>query len=397
MLLSRKWLNEFVPVDADDKKFSDDMTLSGSKVEVTEVEGAELSNVVVGKVLEIVRHENSDHMWICQVDVGEDAPIQIVTGAQNVSQGDLVPVAKHNSRLPGGVHITKGKLRGVESNGMLCSYKELNMTDNDWPYSIVDGIFLLESDPDLKAKGLKPGDDIRDAIGLNDHVVEFEITPNRPDCLSVIGLAREASATFGRPLQLHTPAVKGAGGDIQKVLRITIDDGNLCPRYTARMVKNVKIAPSPLWMRQRLRACGVRPINNIVDITNYVMLEYGQPMHAFDFACVEGGQIIVRTAREGESIQTLDGNDRALTPGMLCICDEHRPVCVAGVMGGANSEIVGDTAMVLFESANFNGVSVRRTATALGMRTDASSRYEKGLDPANTVKAVQRAKDKSAQ
>jgi phenylalanyl-tRNA synthetase beta chain len=229
-------------------------------------------------------------------------------------------------------------------------------------------------------------------IGCDDHVVEFEITPNRPDCLSVIGLAREAAATFHKPLKLHTPVIRGCGGSIAELVDIDIEDGDLCPRYTARMVKNVKIAPSPAWMRERLRNSGVRPINNIVDITNYVMLEYGQPMHAFDFSCVEGGHIIVRTAREGETIQTLDGKDHgSLTPGMLCICDEHRPVCVAGVMGGANSEIVGDTAQVLFESANFNGASVRRTAVALGMRTEASSRYEKGLDPMNTMKAVQRA------
>ena len=228
-------------------------------------------------------------------------------------------------------------------------------------------------------------------IGADDHVVEFEITPNRPDCLSVIGLAREASATFGRPLKLHTPEVKGCGGSIAELVDIDIEDGDLCPRYTARMVKNVKIQPSPAWMRERLRNSGVRPINNIVDITNYVMLEYGQPMHAFDFSCVEGNHIIVRTAREGETIQTLDGNQRKLTTSMLCICDENKPVCVAGVMGGANSEIVGDTAMVLFESANFNGTSVHRTAAALNMRTDASSRYEKGLDPMNTLKAVERA------
>ena len=392
MDLSRKWLNEFVDLrDVSDGEFNDKMTLSGSKVETVTRCDSEIKNVVVGRILEMVRHENSDHMWVCQIDVGQDAPVQIVTGAQNQKVGDLVIVALHKSLLPGGVKIEKGKLRGVASYGMCCSYQELNMTEHDWPHCCTEGLFVFQDDPDLMALDPKPGDPVAPLLGLDDSVVEFEITPNRPDCLSVIGLAREASATFGRPLQLHTPAVKGAGGDIQKVLRITIDDGNLCPRYTARMVKNVKIAPSPLWMRQRLRACGVRPINNIVDITNYVMLEYGQPMHAFDFACVEGGQIIVRTAREGESIQTLDGNDRALTPGMLCICDEHRPVCVAGVMGGANSEIVGDTAMVLFESANFNGVSVRRTATALGMRTDASSRYEKGLDPANTVKAVQRA------
>ena len=392
MLLSRRWLNEFVPVDAADKEFAEDMTLSGSKVEVTEVEGEEISNVVVGKVLEIVRHENSDHMWICQVDVGEGEPVQIVTGAQNVSQGDLVPVAKHNSTLPGGVHIKKGKLRGVESNGMLCSYKELGMTDNDWPSSVVDGIFILESDPDLKARGLKPGDDIREVLGFNDHVVEFEITPNRPDCLSVIGLAREAAVTFGKPLALHDPVVKGGGpGVLSELLDVETPATDLCPRYTARMVRNVKIGPSPLWMRERLRASGVRPINNIVDITNYVMLEYGQPMHAFDYRYVKGGKIIVRRAENGEQLTTLDGNVRDLTDSMLVIADETRAVGLAGIMGGENSEIVEDTVDVVFESANFNGTCIRRTALALGMRTEASAKFEKGLDILNTLPAVNRA------
>ena len=392
MLLSRKWLNEFVPVDVDDRTFAEDMTLSGSKVESTEIEGEEISNVVVGRVVEIKRHENSDHMWICQVDVGEEAPIQIVTGAQNVSQGDLVPVAKHNSTLPGGVKITKGKLRGEKSNGMLCSYKELGMTDNDWPYSVVDGIFLLNSDPDLKAKDLKPGDDIRTAIGLDDHVVEFEITPNRPDCLSVIGLAREAAVTYGKTMAQHEPVVKGGGiGNLTELLDVETPATDLCPRYTARMVRNVKIGPSPKWMRDRLRASGVRPINNIVDITNYVMLEYGQPMHAFDYRYVNGGKIVVRRAEDGETLTTLDGNVRQLNSSMLVIADEHRAVGLAGIMGGENSEIVEDTVDVVFESANFNGTSIRRTALALGMRTEASAKFEKGLDILNTLPAVNRA------
>ncbi len=392
MLLSRKWLNEFVPVDVDDRTFAEDMTLSGSKVEITEIEGEEISNVVVGRVVEIKRHENSDHMWICQVDVGEEAPIQIVTGAQNVSQGDLVPVAKHNSTLPGGVKITKGKLRGEKSNGMLCSYKELGMTDNDWPYSVVDGIFLLNSDPDLKAKDLKPGDDIRTAIGLDDYVVEFEITPNRPDCLSVIGLAREAAVTYGKTMAQHEPVVKGGGiGNLTELLDVETPATDLCPRYTARMVRNVKIGPSPKWMRDRLRASGVRPINNIVDITNYVMLEYGQPMHAFDYRYVNGGKIVVRRAEDGETLTTLDGNVRQLNSSMLVIADEHRAVGLAGIMGGENSEIVEDTVDVVFESANFNGTSIRRTALALGMRTEASAKFEKGLDILNTLPAVNRA------
>ena len=488
MILSRNWLNEFVDLkDITDKEFNDEMTLSGSKVETIERPDENLKNVVVGKILEMKRHENSDHMWVCQIDVGQAEPVQIVTGAWNIHVGDYVPAALHGAHLPGGVKIEKGKLRGVESNGMLCSLKELGMTaEHDFPYAIITPAALLNdyhpidpAKPSIPAD-IKPGDKVygpvlcgrveavkstdggynvrvndgkttraaktvcsnlhegdlvayntksdtictledlhaeqkefphciadgifvlqeEDAepglnmarvLGFDDSIVEFEITPNRPDCLSVIGLAREASATFKRPLKLHEPEPHGCGGSIADLVDIDIEDGDLCPRYTARMVKNVKIAPSSRWMRERLRNSGVRPINNIVDITNYVMLEYGQPMHAFDFSCVEGGHIIVRTAREGETIQTLDGNERKLTPNMLCICDEHKPVCVAGVMGGANSEIVGDTAMVLFESANFNGVSVRRTASALGMRTDASSRYEKGLDMMNTIKAVERA------
>ena len=384
MKLSREWLGEYTTIGAPDKEYCDAMTMSGSKVEGWEVTGSEISRVVVGRVLSMERHTNSDHMWVCKIDVGGERELQIVTGAQNVNIGDLVPVALDGSTLPGGKEIHTGKLRGELSEGMLCSLGELGLEQRDFPYAIEDGIFILEED-------CLPGDDIRDVCGLNDSVVEFEITNNRPDCLSVRGLARESACTFHTPLTFAEPTVTAGHGDIHEKLSVEIKDAELCPRYTARMVKNIKIAPSPKWMRRRLRASGVRPINNIVDITNYVMLEYGQPMHAFDFSCVDGGRIVVRTAREGEVIQTLDGNDRKLTPNMLCICDEHKPVCVAGVMGGANSEIVGDTAMVLFESANFNGVSVRRTAAALGMRTDASARYEKGLDPMNTMKAVQRA------
>ena len=386
MILSRKWLNEFVDCSAwSDHDFSEAMTLSGSKVETFKNLHDSIRNIVAGRIVEMVRHTNSDHMWVCQVDVGGDAPIQIVTGAQNQQVGDLVPVALDGALLPDGKQIHAGTLRGEASNGMMCSLKELGLTLHDYPYAIEDGLWVMQED------GVKPGDDIAAVIGADDHVVEFEITPNRPDCLSVIGLAREAAVTFDKPLKLHTPDVPGCGEDICDHVSIRIDDPVLCPRYTARMVRNVKIGPSPAWMRERLRNSGVRPINNIVDITNYVMLEYGQPMHAFDFSCIGGKQIIVRTAREGETIETLDGTARKLTPNMLCICDEQKPVAVAGVMGGANSEIVGDTAMVVFEGANFNGTSVRRTAAALGMRTEASGRFEKGLDPMNTVAAVDRA------
>ncbi len=389
MLLSRNWLNEFVSIDANDHDFSEDMTLSGSKVEVTEVEGSEISNVVVGRVEEIVRHENSDHMWICQVNAGQAELVQIVTGAQNVKQGDLVPVALDNSTLPGGIVIKSGKLRGETSNGMLCSFKELGLDNRDFPAAYEDGIWILSDDPELT--GLELGMDICTAVGLNDHVVEFEITPNRPDCLSVIGLAREAAVTYGKELKLHEPVVKGGGEGLFDLLDVETPATDLCPRYTARMVRNVKIGPSPKWMRERLRASGVRPINNIVDITNYVMLEYGQPMHAFDYRYVKGGKIIVRRAEDGETLTTLDGNVRNLNSSMLVIADETRAVGLAGIMGGENSEIVEDTVDVVFESANFNGTCIRRAALALGMRTEASAKFEKGLDILNTLPAVNRA------
>ena len=488
MLLSRKWLSEFVDVDANDREFAEAMTLSGSKVETTEDLGAEISNVVAGRILSMERHPDSDHMWVCQLDVGQAEPVQIVTGAWNIHTGDMVPVALHKSTLPGGKKIEKGKLRGVLSNGMLCSLKELNLDERDFPYGaitpaallndyhpldkdkpsipadvqpghkiygpvvaarvlecaaqpggsyhicldlggstavpdtacsnihegdmvayntktdtictladlhaqqaefphcITDGIFVL------REEGVNPGDDIKPVINADDHVVEFEITPNRPDCLSVIGLAREAAATFDQPLRLHEPVVKGgAQGSLAELLDVETPDPELCPRYTARMVRNVKIAPSPKWMRERLRAMGVRPINNIVDITNYVMLEYGQPMHAFDYRYVKGGKIIVRRAQDGEELTTLDGNVRKLTRNMLVIADETRAVGLAGVMGGENSEIVADTADVVFESACFDGTCIRKTALALGMRTEASAKFEKGLDPLNTLPAVNRA------
>ena len=384
MKLSREWLGEYTTIGAPDKEYCDAMTLSGSKVEGWEVTGSEISRVVVGRVISMERHTNSDHMWVCKIDVGGERELQIVTGAQNVNIGDLVPVALDGSTLPGGKEIRTGKLRGELSEGMLCSLGELGLEQRDFPYAIEDGIFILEED-------CVPGDDIRDVCGLNDSVVEFEITNNRPDCLSVRGLARESACTFHTPLTFAEPTVTAGHGDIHEKLSVEIKDAELCPRYTARMVKNIKIAPSPKWMRRRLRASGVRPINNIVDITNYVMLEYGQPMHAFDYACLHDGKIIVRRAEEGESLRTLDGNDHALTPGMLVIADPEGPVALAGVMGGANSEITDETTTIVFESANFLGHSLRKTALALGMRTDASGRFEKGLDLFATVPAVDRA------
>ena len=489
MNLSRKWLNEFVTVTANDKEFAEAMTLSGSKVETAEDLGAEISNVVVGRLLSMERHPDSDHMWVCQVEVGQAEPIQIVTGAWNIHPGDLMPVALHKSTLPGGKKIEKGKLRGVVSNGMFCGLSELGLDERDFPYAVItpaailgdyhpldkdkpsipadiqpgdkiygpvvaaemlevmplgDGTFhtcasigaegtvcpdtccpnlhvgdmvafntktnsyCTLSDlhaqqaefphciPDgifvLREEGIAPGDNIKPIINADDHVVEFEITPNRPDCLSVIGLAREAAATFGQELRLHEPVVKGgAEGSLVELLDVETPDPELCPRYTARMVRNVKIAPSPKWMRERLRSMGVRPINNIVDITNYVMLEYGQPMHAFDYRYVKGGKIIVRRAADGEELTTLDGNVRKLTHNMLVIADDTRAVGLAGIMGGENSEIVDDTVDVVFESANFDGTCIRKAALALGMRTEASAKFEKGLDPLNTLPAVNRA------
>ena len=388
MRLNRKWLNEdFVDLrEVSDKEFVETMTVFGQKVETWERMDAEIKNVVVGKVLSMVRHPNSDHMWICQVDVGGDGPVQIVTGAQNVHEGDLVPVALHNSWLPGGVHITKGKLRGELSNGMLCSFAELGLTQNDLPGVFADGIWILNDEE------CSIGQDINQVIGNDDTVVEFEITNNRPDCYSIIGLAREAAAAFGKPMRHHEPVVHGSeAGSIFDHLDVEVPAADKCSRYSSRMVANVKIGPSPKWLRQRLRANGVRPINNIVDITNYVMLEYGQPMHAFDYRYVSSGKIVVREAEAGETLTTLDGTVRPLKPGMLVIADDTKPIGLAGIMGGENSEIVDDTSMVVFESANFNGTSIRQTALALGMRTEASGKFEKNLDPMMTVPAVQRA------
>lgn len=386
MNISRKWLREFVDITATDKEYDSVMTLAGQKVETTERMDAEIKNVVVGKVLSMKKHENSDHMWVCMVDCGAGEPVQIVTGAQNVHEGDLVPVAQHNSYLPGGIHITKGKLRGVESCGMLCSYKELGLTEHDCPEAYADAIWILNDE------GCTVGEDMNIVIGNDDSIVEFEITNNRPDCYSLIGLARETAAAFNVPMKHHEPVVKGgAEGDLGELLDVDVQADDLCPRYTARMVRNVKIAPSPKWMRQRLRSAGIRPINNIVDITNYVMVEYGQPMHAFDYRYVKGGKIVVRRAGEDKTLTTLDGNVRALQPDMLVIADETKPVGLAGVMGGENSEIVDDTVDVVFESANFLGSSIRKTALALGMRTDASAKFEKDIDPMLTVPAVNRA------
>ena len=388
MNLSRNWLSDFVDVsDISSKDYCDRMTDTGSKVECFEELGANIENVVVAKILKITPHENSDHLQICQVDIGSEV-VQIVTGAQNVFEGAIVPAAIPVAKLPGDVVIKAGKLRGVESNGMLCSIGELELTEHDMPGKEPNGILILDDE-----YADKLGMDIRDALLLKDTVVEFEITSNRPDCLSVIGLARESAVSFGREFKLPTPTVKGTddGDTVSNHLSVKIDAPELCQRYMARVVKNVKIAPSPLWLRMRLRASGVRPINNIVDITNYVMLEYGQPMHAFDYACLDDSSIIVRRAADGEEFMSLDDQKHTLDNSMLVIADGKKAVALAGVMGGANSEIKDSTTTVVFESACFLGSSVRVTAKKNGMRTESSARFEKGLDPENCYAGLERA------
>ncbi|MCR5636053.1 MAG: phenylalanine--tRNA ligase subunit beta [Clostridiales bacterium] len=385
MNLSYKWLKDFVDIDdIGPREFAEAMTMSGSKVECWSYEGEKLSNVVVCKILSMDKHPDADKLKVCMVDIGEAEPIQIVTAATNVKPGDLVPVAKDKSTLADGTKITKGKLRGVLSLGMFCGLEEIGVTKHDFPYADEEGVLVIQED-------CKPGDDIREALGLNDLTVEFEITSNRPDCFSVIGLAREAAATFDKSLKLHTPVVKGGFGDCTNMLDVKIENPELCKIYAARIVKNVRVKSSPRWMRERLRAMGVRPINNIVDITNYVMLEYGQPMHAFDLRFIKDGKIRIRNAAKGEKITTLDGIERTLKSSNLVIADAEKPVAIAGVMGGEYSGIVDDTTTIVFESANFLGSSVRITAKEQGMRTDASSRFEKGLDVNSCIPALERA------
>lgn len=385
MDVSLNWLKDYVDIPEDVKAFCDGMTMSGTKVEGYTQLGVDIENVVVGKIMSTVPHPDSDHLIVCQIDVGKPEKLQIVTGAQNVKAGDLVPVCLDGAKLPGGKTIKTGKLRGVLSQGMLCSLGELGLTKHDFPYAVEDGIFILRED-------CRPGDDIRDVCKLRDTVVEFELTFNRPDCLSYIGIARETAATFGGEVRLPMHTVKEfKGKQAGEYLKVNVLNKELCPVYTARVVNNVKIGPSPLWMRSRLRAAGVRPINNIVDITNFVMLEYGQPMHAFDYEYIKSREINVRNAFEGEEIVTLDGVTRKLSPEMLVIADGSRAVALAGVMGGENSEITDATTTVVFESANFNRESIRKTSKAVGLRTESSARFEKGLPPVTTLEALDRA------
>ena len=383
MNLPMSWLNDYMDIDVTPKEYSDRLTMTGSKVEGWENMGESVQNVVAGKVLTCEDHPDSDHLHVCTVDAGTGEILQIVCGAPNVKAGIIVPVALVGAVLPDG-KIKKGKLRGVESYGMLCSHDELGITEDMLGYEPEYGILILPDDT-------KIGTDIKDIFGMNETVVEFEITSNRPDCFSIIGLARETAASFNKKFTIPEVKFNENSENIADTISVDVQDKDKCKRYCARMVKNVKIGPSPSWMQERLRACGVRPINNIVDITNYVLLEYGQPMHAFDLRDLQDNKIIVRRANDGEVIKTLDEQERTLTSNDLVIADGGRAVAIAGVMGGFNSEVKDDTTTVIFESATFDGASVRLTAQRVGLRTESSSRYEKGLDYNNTVPVVERA------
>ena len=383
MLVPVKWLKDYVDIKFDPKGFADAMTMSGSKVEGIEELGKEIENVVVGKILKTEKHPDADKLTVAQCDVGTEV-IQIVTGADNIKEGDYIPIAKHGSTLPGGVKIKKGKLRGVESNGMMCSAQELALDLDKVSENMLDGIYILDGEYPL-------GADIKDILGLNDTVVEFEITNNRPDCLSILGVARETAATFGVAMKYPDTGFKENSENIKDYIDIEVKNSELCPRYMARMVKNIVIKDSPAWMQERLIKAGVRPINNIVDITNFVMLELGHPMHAFDYRDLEDKKIIVRNAAPGEKITTLDETERKLDESILVIADGKKPTGIAGVMGGYGSEIKNDTTAIIFESANFNPVNIRMTSKKLGLRTEASSRYEKGIDPELAEMALNRA------
>ena len=388
MKASIEWLKEYSDIDKSPKELGDILTMTGSKVEAIEQRGNDIKNVVVGKILEIKKHPDADKLVVTKVNVGDEI-VQIVTGADNIKENDIVPIAKDGSELPGGVKIKKGQLRGVDSCGMMCSVGELGLKLEDYPGQIEHGIMIL---PKTYEQFL--GKDIVDVLNLREDIIEFEITSNRPDCFSIEGLGRETAVSLGK--QFKNPRKNLDSINVEKVseiegLKVEIQDPDLCYRYIGRVIENVKIEPSPEWMQRRLRACGVRAINNIVDITNYVMLELGQPMHAFDINSIDGKHIIVRRAKENEEIITLDGEKRVLNPENLVIADEVKPVAIAGVMGGENSEIESTTKTVVFESAVFNGASVRLTAKSVGLRTEASSRYEKGLSAENAIRAINRA------
>lgn len=388
MKASIEWLKEYSDIDVDAVKLGDILTMTGSKVETIEQRGNDIKNVVVGKILEIVKHPDSDHLVITQMDLG-DEKVQIVTGADNIKVGDIVPVAKDGSALPGGVKIKKGKLRGIDSCGMMCSVGELGLDINQYPGQIEHGIMILDENLENRL-----GEDIVDVLNLREDIIDFEITPNRPDCLSIEGLGRETAVSLEKEFKNPRKNIDELKIEDKKEiegLKVDIEAPDLCYRYIARVVKNVKIAPSPEWLVRRLNACGIKSINNIVDITNYVMLEMGQPMHAFDINSIEGKHIIVRRAKDGEKITTLDEEERTLDENDLVIADIMKPVAIAGVMGGMNSEIEKDTETVVFESASFYGGAVRKTAKKVGLRTESSSRFEKGLSSENALRAINRA------
>ncbi len=384
MKISLNTLKYYVDINVPVEELCDKMVMAGFEVESIEKEGENLQNVVVARIEKIAPHENSDHLQICQMNIGKDELVQIVTGAQNISEGDLVPAALDDSYLPNGMHIVKGKLRGVESNGMLCSGEELCLTESDYEGASVNGILILKDTEII-------GTDMRDVLGLNDYVIDFKITANRPDCNCFLGVAKEISVVLGTKFKAPVPEYKTIGGDIKDYIDVIVEDYDLCPRYIGRVVKNLRIKESPAWMQKAIIASGMRPINNIVDITNFVMLETGQPMHAFNYNDLSDKKIIVRTAREGETITTLDGKDYNLNTDMLVIADGEKPSCLAGIMGGRESEIENDTTDLFLESAKFRRDNVRHTGRALGIRTEASGRFEKGVDIVNVKYAMERA------
>ncbi|MBE5760033.1 MAG: phenylalanine--tRNA ligase subunit beta [Clostridiales bacterium] len=377
------WIKDYVDINVDTEEFVKQMGMTGNAVEGVIDAGNGMHGVLVGKIEKIEKHPDADKLLICQVNIGKET-VQIVTGASNVFEGAYIPVATDGSLLPTGQEIKRGKLRGVPSFGMMCSGEELNLTEEDYPGAGVYGILILQGEPE-------PGSDIRDIVGLNETVIDFEVGANRPDCLSILGIAKEASATLQQPIRIPSDKVEKETGDISEYVKVDVVAEDLCPRYIARALKNVKIGPSPKWMQERLRAAGVRSINNIVDITNFVMLETGQPMHAFDADFLRGSHIIVRRAEDGEKIVTLDEKERDLDSSMLLITDEGGPIGVAGVMGALNSEIKDDTKTVVFESAKFTYANIRKTAKALGLATEASMRFSKGVDEDNCEYAINRA------
>ncbi len=384
MKISLKALKYYVDINVPVEELCDRMVMAGFEVESIECEGENIKNVVAARIVKLEPHQDSDHLQICQMDIGKDKLVQIVTGAQNIKEGDLVPAALDNSDLPNGMHIKAGKLRGVESNGMLCSGEELCLTEEDYEGASIHGILILKDE-------WAPGTDMREVLGLDDYIIDFKITANRPDCNCFMGVAKEASVVLGSAYHPPVPNYKTAGEDIKDYIDVEVQNYDLCPRYVGRVVKNLRIKPSPAWMQKALAASGMRPINNIVDITNFVMLETGQPMHAFNYNDLADKKIIVRNAAEGEKITTLDGKDYNLTTDMLVIADGEKPSCLAGIMGGKESEIEDDTKDLFLECAKFRRDSVRKTGRALGIRTESSGRFEKGVDIVNVGFAMDRA------